>query len=148
MSADLFEQYLGDDDYTVVDAADDRQGPRRASGGGYLAPVTTNPVFPPLAPTFRDMLNTAARATVADKVVLAGYFLMSEGNDAFDARAAAELFDSAYESKPNFSRELEKAAKAGWLMKARTADGRRNAFKLTHRGAERVREVVNLQEGV
>jgi hypothetical protein len=103
---------------------------------------------PALAGTFRDMLNNAGDPTVAENVLLAGYFLMGEGADAFDAATAGELFASAYESTPNFSREFERAAKRGWLTRARGSDPRRQSFRLTHRGIEQARQLMNAQESV
>jgi hypothetical protein len=115
-------------------------------------PVPTANGYPagisPIAPSFRDMLNAAPRASAAEKVLLAGYFTMAEGNDTFDASSAIELFNSAYEKTPNFSREFEKAAKQGYMVKARGGDGRRMSFRLTHRGIERVRQLANAEEAL
>lgn len=155
MSSDLFDQYLVDDgavearDYEVVEEpARPRQGVPAVSVQGQQLLFAPNPVMPPLAMTFRDMLNGAGNPSAAERVLMAGYFLMAEGNEGFDAASAAELFTTAYESKPNFSREFERAAKLGWITRTRSNDPRRFTFRLTHRGIEHVRQLMNAKEPV
>jgi hypothetical protein len=140
MIPELIATHLDPPDFVVSSVEGPVSAAALSIGNGPVAAI------PQVAPSFRDMLNTAARATAAEKVLLAGYFIMSQGNETFDAGSASELFDSAYETKPNFSREFEKAAKRGYMIKVRGGDGRRLLFRLTHRGIGRVRELMNLQE--
>lgn len=98
----------------------------------------------PRSYTFRDMLNKAVGATAAEKLLMAGYFLAdTKGQTSFDAVAAAQVFDQVYEALPNFSREFEKAAKAGWLVKTDSEDGKRNSFEFSKSGWLKVQSLVD-----
>jgi hypothetical protein len=94
---------------------------------------------------FRELLAAAGDVTAAERCVLAAYTLYSQGTSTFDKDSVLQLFDESFERQPNFWREIPKAARQGWVMKA---PGEPRTFKLTNAGIARVRELVGQVEDV